>query len=59
MLKWAMGRVREPSTYAAIGVAIIGVSILIDQPYLVIAGIAVAVLAFVLKEMGDRLGRFS
>jgi hypothetical protein len=47
-----MGRVREPSTYAAIGVAVVGVSILIDQPYLVIAGIAVAVLAFVLKEKG-------
>ena len=52
MLKWAMGRVREPSTYAAIGVAIIGVGILIDQSYLIMAGIAVAVLAFVLKEKG-------
>jgi|TARA_R100001143_G_C3251240_1_gene83603 hypothetical protein len=52
MLKWAMGRVREPSTYAAIGVAAVGVGILIDQSYLIIAGIAVAVLAFILKEKG-------
>jgi len=52
MFKWAMGRVREPSTYAAIGIAIIGVGILIDQPYLIMAGIAVGVLAFVLKEKG-------
>ena len=50
MLKWAMGRVREPSTYAAVGVAVMGVGILIDQPYLIMAGIAVGVLAFVLKE---------
>ena len=52
MLKWAIGRVREPSTYAAIGVAAVGVGILIDQSYLIIAGIAVAVLAFILKEKG-------
>jgi len=52
MLKWAMGRVREPSTYAAIGVAAVGVGILIDQSYLIIAGIAIAVLAFILKEKG-------
>jgi|TARA_R110002020_G_scaffold442108_1_gene653258 hypothetical protein len=52
MLKWAMGRVREPSTYAAVGVAVMGVGILIDQPYLIMAGIAVGVLAFVLKEKG-------
>ena len=52
MLKWAVGRVREPSTYAAIGVAAVGVGILIDQSYLIIAGIAIAVLAFILKEKG-------
>ena len=34
MLKWAMGRVREPSTYAAIGVAIIGVGILIGSSHI-------------------------
>jgi len=47
-----MGRVREPSTYAAVGVAVMGVGILIDQPYLIMSGIAVGVLAFVLKEKG-------
>jgi hypothetical protein len=52
MLKWAMGRVREPSTYAAIGIAIVGIGILVDQSYLIMAGIAVAVLAFILKEKG-------
>ena len=52
MLKWAMGRVRDPSTYAAIGIAIVGIGILVDQSYLIMAGIAVAVLAFVLKEKG-------
>ena len=52
MVEWAVGRVREPSTYAAVGLAAMGVGILIDQPYLIMAGIAVAVLAFVLKEKG-------
>jgi hypothetical protein len=52
MIIWAVGRIREPSTYAAIGVAVMGVGILIDQKYLVMAGIAVAILAFVLKEKG-------
>jgi len=38
MIIWAVGRIREPSTYAAIGVAVMGVGILIDQKYLVMAG---------------------
>jgi hypothetical protein len=52
MTKWVMGRVKEPSTYAAIAVAVSGVGVLIDQPYMIIGGIAVAVLAFILKEKG-------
>ena len=52
MTKWVMGRVKEPSTYAAIAIAVSGVGVLIDQPYMIIGGIAVAVLAFILKEKG-------
>ena len=33
MPEWFMGRVKEPSTYAAIAIAVSGVGILIDQPY--------------------------
>ena len=52
MYEWFLGRAKEPSTYAAIAIAGCGAGILIDQPYLVMGGIAVAVLAFVLKEKG-------
>jgi hypothetical protein len=52
MTKWVMGRVKEPSTYAAIAIAVSGVGVLIDQPYMIIGGIVVAVLAFILKEKG-------
>jgi|TARA_R100000789_G_C3010125_1_gene151066 hypothetical protein len=52
MYKWFMGRVKEPSTYAAISIAVSGVGVLIDQPYMIIGGIAVAVVAFILKEKG-------
>jgi len=52
MHKWLLGRVKEPSTYAAISVAVSGVGVLIDQPYVIIGGIVVAVLAFILKEKG-------
>ena len=52
MPEWFMGRVKEPSTYAAIAIAVSGVGVLIDQPYVIIGSIVVAVLAFILKEKG-------
>ena len=52
MPKWFIQRVKEPSTYAGVGIAVMGVGMLIDQKYLIMAGVAVAVIAFVLKEKG-------
>ena len=52
MPEWFMGRVKEPSTYAAIAIAVSCVGVLIDQPYVIIGSIVVAVLAFILKEKG-------
>tara|TARA_R110002110_G_scaffold151212_1_gene343285 strand:- start:68 stop:238 length:171 start_codon:yes stop_codon:yes gene_type:complete len=52
MPKWFMGRVKEPSTYAAIAIAVSGVGIMVDQPYVIVGSIVVAVLAFILKEKG-------
>ena len=52
MPEWFMGRVKEPSTYAAIAISVSGVGILVDQPYVIIGSIVVAVLAFILKEKG-------
>ena len=52
MPKWFIERVKEPSTFAALAIAVSGVGLLIDQPYLIMGSIAVAILAFVLKEKG-------
>lgn len=49
---WVIGRLAEPSSYAAIGVAVMGVGIVINQPILVFIGIAGGVLGFILKEKG-------
>ena len=43
---------KEPSSWAAGGVAVIGTGMIIDQPILVVAAIVAAVVAFVLKEKG-------
>ena len=52
MEKWIAERMREPSTYAAIGLGIVGVGILINNSWFVIAGIVAGVGAFILKERG-------
>jgi hypothetical protein len=51
-MKWIMSRMTEPSSWAAGGVAVIGVGVVIDQPALVFAAIVAAVVAFILKEKG-------
>ena len=52
MMKWIKGRVSEPSSYAAVGVVVMGVGIIINQPILVLIGIAGGVIGFLLKEKG-------
>jgi len=52
MMKWIKDRVSEPSSYAAVGVAVMGVGVVINQPILVFIGIAGGVIGFVLKEKG-------
>ena len=49
---WIVSRFAEPSSYAAIGLAVMGVGIVIDQPIMVLVGIAGGVLGFMLKERG-------
>ena len=51
-MNWFMTRMQEPSSWAAAGVIVIGIGAVIDQPLLVFAAIAAAVVAFVLKEKG-------
>jgi hypothetical protein len=52
MMKWIKDRVSEPSSYAAVGVVVMGVGIIINQPILVFIGIAGGVIGFLLKEKG-------
>jgi hypothetical protein len=52
MIKWIKDRVSEPSSYAAVGVAVMGVGVVINQPILIFVGIAGGVIGFVLKEKG-------
>ena len=51
-MKWILTRMMEPSSWAAAGVVVIGVGVIIGQPALVFAAIAAAVVAFILKEKG-------
>ena len=52
MMKWIKDRVSEPSSYAAVGVVVMGVGIIMDQPILILIGIVGGVIGFVLKEKG-------
>jgi len=52
IFSWIKSRIAEPSSYAAVGVGVMGVGIIIDQPILVYIGIAGGVIGFFLKEKG-------
>ena len=51
-MDWIKGRMKEPSTYAGVGVGVIGIGIVVDEPICIFVGIAAEVLSFILKEKG-------
>jgi|TARA_R100001086_G_scaffold115979_2_gene59445 hypothetical protein len=60
-MNWIIGRVKEPSSYAAVGSAVIGIGIITSQEcitsqswqsWLVIIGVIGGAIGFVLKEQG-------
>ena len=51
-MKWILTRIMEPSSWAAAGVVVIGVSVIIGQPVLIFIALVAAVVAFILKEKG-------
>ena len=51
-MNWILTRMKEPSSWAAAGVVVIGIGVVIDLPVLVFAAIAAAAVAFILKEKG-------
>ena len=52
VLTWFVDRMKEPSSYAAAGAAVVGVGVLVDQPIVVVVGIIGGALGWLLKEKG-------
>jgi len=52
-MKWIKTRIMEPSSWAAAGVVVIGIGVLIDLPIIILAAVLAAAVAFALKEKGD------
>ena len=52
IMNWAKERASEPSSYAAIGLGVMGVGIIVQLPILIYIGIIGGVVGFVLKERG-------
>ena len=52
MVAWIKERMTEPSSYAALGAAVLGIGVLVSQPILIIIGIVGGALGFFLKEKG-------
>jgi len=51
-MKYILDRIKEPSSWAAAAVSLVGIGVLISQPLVTFAGIAVGGLGFLLKERG-------
>ena len=51
-MNWIMSRMKEPSSYAAAGGAIVGIGVLISQPVVIFVGVVGGALGFILKEKG-------
>jgi hypothetical protein len=52
IMNWAKERASEPSSYAAMGVAVMGLGMIFNMPILIYVGIVGGVLGFFLKEKG-------
>ena len=51
-MNWIINRMKEPSSYAALGGVVVGVGVLISQPVVVMVGMVGGVVGFLLKERG-------
>ncbi len=52
MVDWIKDRMKEPSSYAAIGGTLVGIGVLVSQPIVILIGVIGGALGFVLKERG-------
>ena len=53
VFSWISDRVREPSSWAAVSAGLIGFGVVLDNPVLVILGLASVVVAITTKEKGN------
>jgi len=51
-VNWILNRMKEPSSYAALGGGVVGIGVLINQPVVIIIGIVGGAAGFLLKEKG-------
>ena len=51
-MNWIMSRMKEPSSYAAAGGAVVGIGVLINEPIVIIIDVVGGALGFLLKEKG-------
>ena len=51
-MNWILSRMKEPSSYAALGGGVVGTGVLISQPVVIIIGIVGGAAGFLLKEKG-------
>ena len=51
-MNWITSRMKEPSSYAAAGGAIVGIGVLVSQPVVILVGVVGGALGFFLKEKG-------
>ena len=51
-MNWIVSRMKEPSSYAALGGVVVGVGVIVSQPIVVAVGMVGGVVGFLLKEKG-------
>ena len=51
-MNWIVSRMKEPSSYCAIGGAVVGIGVLVGQPIVIVVGIVGGAVGFMLKEKG-------
>ena len=51
--EWAVDRVKEPSSWEACAVILVGAAMFLGQPWVGAVGVAAAVVAVVVKERGS------
>jgi len=51
-MDWVVSRTREPSSWAAVSAAVVGIGVLISWPAVVLGGVRIGALGVLLKEKG-------